>query len=376
MRIAFLGCKGVPASMAHGGGIESHVEHLAPRLADRGHEITIYVRAYTNPRKRRTWKGCRLVTLPTIRTKNLETIVHVFLSTLHVIGRGYHVIHYHGVGPSTLAWIPRIFCPRAKVVVTFHSRDRFHEKWNVFARAYLAWGEWTAVRFPHATIAVSHVIQTFCRRLFHESVYFIPNGVEIPSGNIGTSEIEKLGLRPNGYFLGLGRLVPHKAFDVALEAYFSVPTATEFVIAGDAGYDLRYAEELYALAERDRRVRLLGWQEGAALKQIIAHCYALIHPSRSEGLSIAVLEAMANGKVVIMSDIPENLELIDHSGVSFPVDDVDELRKTLERISVEEDLVKERGERGRDFVSRNFCWESVADKTELVYRAVTGQGVS
>lgn len=370
MRIAFLGCRGVPAAMAHGGGIERHVEKLAPLLVGKGHELTIYVRSYTNPRKRKTWRGCKLVTLPTIRRKHFDTIVHVFLSTIHALNKHYDIIHYHGVGPSTLAWIPRIFCPRTNVVVTFHSRDQFHEKWNFIARAYLAWGEWTAIRFPHATIAVSHVIQRFCWRMFNEKPYFIPNGVDIPKRDVGTDEIESLGLRANGYFLGLGRLVPHKAFDVALQAYIDVPTAIDFAIAGDAGYDLRYAEDLYILAELDRRIHMLGWQEGETLQQLLAHCYALVHPSRSEGLSVAVLEAMAHGKVVIMSNIPENLELIDHSGISFPTDSVEELRKTLEWVSQNEEMMKRRGERARAFVKNRYSWDSVAQRTDLVYTAL------
>ncbi|MBD3251575.1 glycosyltransferase, partial [Candidatus Uhrbacteria bacterium] len=178
MRIAMLGCKGVPASMAHGGGIERHVEQLASGLVERGHDVTVYVRSYTNPRKRKTWKGCKLVTLPTWRRKNLETIIHVFMASFHAIRGKFDIIHYHGVGPSTLSWIPRLFAPNAKVVVTFHSRDQFHEKWNLLARAYLAWGEWTSIRFPHTTIAVSHVIQTFCWRMYQKKPHFIPNGVE------------------------------------------------------------------------------------------------------------------------------------------------------------------------------------------------------
>jgi glycosyltransferase involved in cell wall biosynthesis len=373
MRIAMIGCKGVPATMAFGGGVERHVEQLAPRLAAFGHEVTVYVRPFTNPRRHRTWNGCRLITIPTIRQKHVETITHVFLSSIHAIGQGYDIVHYHGVGPSTVAWIVRLFAPKTKVVVTFHSRDQFHEKWNVFGRMYLAWGEWTAVRFPHATIAVSHVIQKFCERMYGVHVAFIPNGIEPPRRRIASDAIEKMGLRPNGYFLGLGRLIPHKAFDVALDAFLTVPTALEFAIVGDAGYDERYAERLYAMAERDSRVKMLGFRTGRELEQLLAHCYALVHPSRSEGLSVAVLEAMSYGKVVVMSNIPENLELVDHSGISFPVDDVGRLRDTLAWLSEDAEILRERGDRAREMVIRDYNWDSIAVKTDRLYREVVSR---
>jgi glycosyltransferase involved in cell wall biosynthesis len=373
MRIAMIGCKGVPATMAFGGGVERHVEQLAPRLVKLGHDVAVYVRPYTNPRRRKTWNGCRLVTVPAIRQKHVETISHVFLSTLHAVRRNYDVIHYHGVGPSTVAWIVRLLAPRTKVIVTFHSRDRFHEKWNVIGRAYLAWGEWTAVNFPHRTIAVSHVIQKFCGHMYGKKPIFIPNGIEPPRKHIATDEIEKMGLRPDGYFLGLGRLVPHKAFDVALDAFLTVPTGLDFAIAGDPGYDERYAERLYAMAERDERIKMLGFRTGRELEQLLAHCRALVHPSRSEGLSVAVLEAMSHGKVVIMSNIPENLELVDHSGIAFPVNDVARLRDTLAWLSEDTEILRERGERARAMVVRDYNWDSIAKKTDRVYRDLTGR---
>ncbi|GMU25533.1 MAG: glycosyl transferase [Candidatus Uhrbacteria bacterium] len=370
MRIAMIGVKGVPAAMTTGGGIERHVEQLAPRLAGLGHEVTVYVRHYANPRGTKRWNGCTLVTLPTIRRKYLEAIVHVFLSTLHALRQKYDIIHYHGVGPSTLSWIPRVFAPRCRVVVTFHSRDQFHEKWNIIARAYLAWGEWTAVRFPHATIAVSHVIQQFCIKLFGVKPFFIPNGVEIPSASIGSDRMKTLGLEPGRYFLGLGRLIPHKAFDDAIRAFRNVPTAMSLAIAGAPGYDMRYAEELYALAELDPRVRLLGFRTGEDLQQLLAHCYAYVCPSRSEGLSIAVLEAMSHGKVVLMSNIPENLELIDHSGMSYEVGNIQDLTRLFTFAAREPALLRERGERARHIVKLHFSWDSIVRQTDSVYESL------
>lgn len=370
MRIAMLGAKCVPASVAAGGGVERHVEELSKRLAERGHEVTVYVRSYCNPKRRKSWQGCRLVTLPTIRTKHLETFVHVLLSSCHALFKRYDVIHYHGVGPSTLAWIPRLFASRSKVVVTFHSRDQFHEKWNIFARAYLAWGEWTAVRFPHRTIAVSHVIQQFCRRMYGKETSYIPNGVEIPETEIGADRLEELGLRPNGYFFALGRLVPQKAFDLALEAYRDVPTNIEFAIAGAPSYDMSLLERLERLAKDDPRVHLLGYLHGEDLRQALAHCYAVVHPSRTEGLSFSVLEAMAYGKLVVMSDIPENLEVIDHAGVSFPTDDRAALKNVLAWIAQDPALVKERGARAREVVKRLYSWDMIVKKTETLYASL------
>ena len=368
-----IGCKGIPAATSQGGGIETHVEELATRLAARGHQVTVYVRPYANPEKRKRWNGVRLITLPSIHRKNIDAISHTLLASIHVLFRRADIVHYHGVGPATLAWIPRIFKPWAKVVVTFHSRDRYHEKWSKFARSYLAFGEWAAVRFPHATIAASHVIQVFCRKMHGGNVLHIPNGVDIPRLHPGDHALVQFGLKPGMYFFTLSRLVPHKAIEDAITAYQAITTEKKLVIIGTATYDdIHYEKRLKAMCAGNPNIVFLGHQTDPALKQLVANGYAMVHPSRSEGLSVAVLEAMSYGKLVIMSDIPENLELIDHSGIAFKVGDVSGLRETLRWADSDPKMTEERGARAREVVKRLYSWESVVDRTEALYRTLRG----
>ncbi|MFZ2804438.1 MAG: glycosyltransferase family 4 protein [Patescibacteria group bacterium] len=370
-----IGCKGIPAATSRGGGIETHVEELSTRLVARGHEVLVYVRPYANPEKRTEWKGVKLITLPTIDRKNFDAIVSALLASWDVLFQPVDIVHYHGVGPSTLAWIPRLFKPHTKVVVTFHSRDRFHGKWSWVARGYLALGEWTAVRFPNATIATSHVIKVFCKRMYGTDVRYIPNGVEIPALHPGADTLAKLDLEPGDYFFTLSRLVPHKAVEDVIEAFKRVNTTKKLVIIGQATYDdVTYENRLRENAADDPRIIFVGQQEGVALKQLIANGYAMVHASRSEGLSIAILEAMSYAKLVVMSDIPENLELIDHSGVSFKVGDVASLRDELQWVVGDPELVEERGKRAREAMRRLFSWNSVVDRTESLYQSLFRRG--
>ncbi|MDQ7814844.1 MAG: glycosyltransferase family 4 protein [Patescibacteria group bacterium] len=368
-----IGAKGIPAATSQGGGIETHVEELATRLVSLGHEVSVYVRPYANPRRIKSFKGVELITLPTVKRKNLDALVHTFFATLHVLFKPADVIHYHGVGPSTLAWIPRLLKRKTKIVVTFHSRDRFHEKWRWFAKAYLAFGEWTAVFFPHTTVATSHSIQLFCRNKFNKHVWYIPNGVDIPKKLPGLDELKKFGLESGGYFFTLSRFIPHKAIEDAIIAFKSVLTDKKLLIigfAGDNSAEQRYEKKLKAAALGDDRIIFSGRQTGETLKQLIANSYAMIHPSRSEGLSVSVLEAMSFAKLVIMSDIPENLELIDHSGVSYKSGDIGGLKNALDYVLADPKMTEERGKRARESAIRLFSWDSVVSRTEAVYAAL------
>lgn len=369
MRIAMIGAKGIPAATAKGGGVENHVEMLAVRLTRLGHHLMVYTRPYANPDRKKNWENIRLITLPTVRSKNFDAIVHVFLSSVHVLFQKVDIIHYHGVGASTLAWIPRIFKPRARVVATFHSRDQFNEKWGWLARLYLTFGEWTACRFPHLTIAVSHHLKLFCEKMYGRSAVYIPNAVEIPKQVPGISYLKKLGVKPEDYFITLGRLIPAKAQEDAIQAFSNLSTDKKLLIIGEAASDtLEYKVKLERLAMKNERVILLGEKTGEELQQLIAHCFCMIHPSRVEGLSVAVLEAMSHGRLVVMSDIPGNRELVDHSGVAYPAGDIRALEQILKWILSDPVMVRIRGRRAREVVKKIYNWDAISLKTEAEYQ--------
>ncbi len=370
MKIYYLGSKGIPSSaIAGAGGVERHVEQIAMRLTNRGHEVFVYSRLHAENGKKKKYEGVNIIGLPSIRTKNLDTISHVFLSTMHVLFQDADIIHYHGVGPSTLAWIPRLLKRKSTVISTFHSRDFFDSKWSWAAKKYLRFGEWAAVHFPHFTIVVSHVLQVLCRKTYRKEVTYIPNGTELMTPQ-GTAHIKDLGLEPGKFILSVGRLVPNKAYDVAIRAFKHVKTDMKYIIAGAAYYAEEHVAELKKLAEKDDRVKLIGYQSGAVLKELYSHAYAFLHPSRREGLSVAIIEAMSAGRVVIMSDIEENLELIDHSGIAFPTDDEEELAKTLEYVLADPEMVRERGERARNIVKNEYSWDKVVDDIQHLYHDI------
>lgn len=367
MRIYMIGTKGLPsATIAGAGGVERHVEQISTRLAKDGNDVSVYVRSHAENGNQTEFQGVHLIRLPSIPTKNLDTITHTFLATMHVLFQPADIIHYHGVGPATLAWIPRVFKRHARIVCTFHSRDWQDAKWSWFAKQFLKFGGWAAVHVPHRTVVISHTLQVFVRKRWKKEVDYIPNGAEL-LGPQGTEEVRELGLEPGKYLLGVGRLVPNKAYEIAIEAYKKVKSDFSLAIVGQHYHATEYDERLNALAKKDPRVKLVGYQSGRALHQLFAHCYAFVHPSRAEGLSVTIIEAMAAGKLVVMSDIRENLELVDHSGIAYPVDDVDQLARTIEFVLSDPAMVAERGRRAREVVRKDYSWSSVTRRLETLY---------
>lgn len=382
MRIAMIGQKGFEIG-ERGGGIEQHVRALSLYLGRRGHEVTVYARrryvpvaSASTPRSRRNvHPGVTVRFMPTVYRKNLEAIVHTFVCTMDALFRDYDIYHYHGVGPSTLAWIPRLLKPKARVVCTFHSQDRFHRKWGWYARLYLWFGEWAACAFPHATVAVSHTIQVYARKHYGRQVIYIPNGAEVQSVS-ATGRIAAFGLEPRRYILNVGRLVPHKGVHYLIEAFKHgkdsgmAPHDLKLAIVGSATYTSSYEKLLRAMAEGRDDILLLGYQSGEALRQLYAHAYLYVQPSESEGLPVVVIEAMSFGRPVLASDIPENLEAMCRAGFSFANKSVSDLSEKLVELINHPEVVEEAARLTQRTVRAHFNWEMIAVHTEAVYLSI------
>jgi glycosyltransferase involved in cell wall biosynthesis len=370
MKIAMIGQKGIPA---HAGGIERHVEELSKMLVSQGHEVMVFCRGWY-AKAQDNYHGIRCIETSCIKTKHLDAITHTFTSILRAAREQVDVFHIHGVGPALLAWLPKILRPSAKVIVTFHCVDRHHQKWNALARLMLRLGEWMACRMPDATIVVSKTLQTYCQKQYNTRAIYIPNGAHIPLEDANPVYLKDYGLKPDEYLLMCSRLVRHKGAHTLIKAWKLLrkqsPTLAgqkKLAIVGGSAFTEDYIRELHTLAQNDDSIVLTGTQTGPVLHALFRFSYAMVHPSESEGLPIAVLEAMGYGKCVLSSDIPENRELTDEVGLTFKTNNVEDLAEHLKMLLEHPDLVKAVGAEARTYVASRYDWKDIAQKTAYLY---------
>ena len=143
MKIAILGTRGIPANY---GGFETFAEQLGTRLAARGHEVTVYGRQHYVTSPERTYRGVKLVVLPTIQHKYFDTVVHSFLSVLHAILRRYDVILICNAANSIFAFLPRLV--GTPTLVNVDGLERKRKKWNWVGRSYYQLAEWLSTFLP------------------------------------------------------------------------------------------------------------------------------------------------------------------------------------------------------------------------------------
>ncbi|MBI2956347.1 MAG: glycosyltransferase, partial [Acidobacteria bacterium] len=132
LAIAIVGTRGVPANY---GGFETLAEELGARLAARGHRVTIYGRRPHIQYDQPTYRGMRIVLLPTLAWKYLDTVANTFLAVWRVLSTDADVVFICNVANSPFAWLPRL--AGKPTVLNVDGLDRKRRKWNGLGRAYL-----------------------------------------------------------------------------------------------------------------------------------------------------------------------------------------------------------------------------------------------
>ena len=82
MKIIMIGQKGIPAAY---GGIERHVEELSLELTKQGHDVLVYARKWFTDKNIKNYHGIKIQHIPTLHTKNLDAIIHTFISSIHAV---------------------------------------------------------------------------------------------------------------------------------------------------------------------------------------------------------------------------------------------------------------------------------------------------
>ena len=363
LHVAFIGGRGVISKYS---GIETYYEEVGKQLAADGHDVTIYCRTYFTPSCVR-YNGMRLVRLPTIRSKHLETLLQTILSTIHVLGTRADIVHYHTLGPALFSFIPRIVGKRT--IVTVQGLDWQRQKWGRFASAVLRLGEQASYRFPSATMVVSRTLESRYQQRYGASTIYIPNGAAIRQRREGP-HLASWSLRPDDYILFLGRFSPEKNCHLLIAAYEQLHTSTKLVLAGGSSYTDTYAAELRT--HESNRIRLLDYVAGDALEELLTNAMLLVLPSDLEGLSLALLDAMGAGVCVLASDIPENREVVEGAGFTFTCGDAADLARMIQLLISDKAVRTSAARLGQQRVREHYQWPQLTAEIEQAYYDVLG----
>jgi glycosyltransferase involved in cell wall biosynthesis len=261
------------------------------------------------------------------------------LRTLRRAAKGADLVHAHWLAAGLVA----AFAGRPFVITLQGSGSA-----GRFADLELArsapWLVGFVLRRARVVICVSEVLAEAARRCGARDVRVIPNGVPIPV-QVGV-EAEPAEV------LYAGRLSPEKGVAVLVEA----TEGLNLVVAGDGPL-------------RSLVPGALGLLPHAALDVLYARAAVVVLPSYSEGLPLAVVEAMAHGRPVVASAVGGIPDLVvdGETGFLVPPGDAVALRAAIEKLLADSALRKRMGAAGRERIIELCSLDRVTQATLAAY---------
>jgi glycosyltransferase involved in cell wall biosynthesis len=353
--VAILGTRGIPANY---GGFETFAERLALHLVDRGVPVTVYCRRHyaTEPSP---WRGVRLVSCSTIKSKYFDTVVHTFLSTLHLIftSRTRAVVLCNAANAPLLPLL-RLFGRR--VVVNVDGLEWRRGKWGIAGRAWYRLGEWLSVRFASVLVTDADEVQTYYRVRHDSDSVMIPYGADPLPRALPLPELEtRVPLRPDGYALYVSRWERENNPLLVAEAHRTAGVDLPLVMLGRATYDDELEAAVRSAAASTAVLPGPVFGDGYRGLQANARCY--IHATEVGGTHPALIEALGAGNLCLVLDTPENREVAGAVGWFFA--DAPELASLLRQVAgLPASELHQLRERSRHYAAQRYSWSVVGDR--------------
>jgi glycosyltransferase involved in cell wall biosynthesis len=358
LRIALVGTRGVPARY---GGFETAVEEVGRRLADAGHEVVVYCRTAGDEPRPETHLGMRLVHLPAMHRRSLETLSHTGLSVAHLLA--HRVDAAIVFNAANAPWLPLLRAARIPVATHVDGLEWKRAKWGGTGKRYYRVVEALSVRWSDALIADAQGIADYYRDEFAASTEQIAYGAPKIAGG-ASHKLADVGLTPRGYHLVVARFEPENHVHVIVDGYRRSGATLPLVVVGSAPYADEYTRQVHELA--DDRVRFLGgvWDQ-ELLDQLYANCATYLHGHSVGGTNPSLLRAIGAGAATLAFDVSFNREVLQASGRYFTTPD--DVAAVLNGAEADPSGVRRDGNAARVMAAR-YDWDDVAEGYEALCR--------
>jgi len=368
LEIAMIGTRGVPASY---GGFETAVEEIGRRLVERGHGVTVYTRGSES--RAREHLGMKVVHLPALRVKQLETLSHTGLSALHaVFGRRPDAAFVFNAANSP--FLPALRARRIPTALHMDGLEWKRSKWGPRGQAYYRWAEEFGVRTADALIADAPGISDYYDREFGVPTELIRYGAPILD-DAPVEGVRALGLTSGEYHLVVARFEPENHVLEIVEGYRASSATRPLVVVGSAPYAAEYTERIRAAAGDDARIRFLGGVfDQDLLDALYFHAFTYVHGHSVGGTNPSLLRAMGAGTAVVAYDVGFNHETLAEQGLFF----ADPAEAAIHFTTLERDAAAAvtMGRLVRERASAAFRWDGVANEYEdLAMRLALGESI-
>jgi glycosyltransferase involved in cell wall biosynthesis len=354
-------------------GVGRHLADLISAMAARRHDVHF---VYSPSRADRalldeiaTCPGVRIFPLPMRREPAFADLRVLAKLVRYLRKEGpFHVIHGHSSKGGAYARLLALFFPAA-CVYTPHAFITMSSDLTPARRALYRAAEYFLGLLSDAVICVSAVEYCHARSLGlgHHRLSLIMNGLR----RLRPQRTPRPSVLPAaGVLIGfVGRFDRQKALEIFVDAakhVRDVDVPVYFVVIGDGPQRQRLQAQTQQSGLADKFI----WLGTVDATEFLPHWDVLAAPSRYEGMSYAMLEALGYGLAIVCTPVGGASEIVQdgHNGFIVPHDDPDSLAQKLQLLVSDTALLRRMQAHSRRHAER-FSIDRMATEVEQIYRA-------
>jgi glycosyltransferase involved in cell wall biosynthesis len=353
-RIAVIGLKGLPAF----GGAATVGENIIEQLKNQ-YDITVYsISSHTNRKSGNYNNICYQKVFKSIPFKKLNSLLYYIRAAFHVLFSNFNLVHLHHRDAAFIVPLLRL---KYKVALTTHGMV-LTDKWKPF-KFFFNTQDKLFLKFANQITTVSkkdfRIVQNIL--LNKKEIVFIPNGVNL---------LDKFNIQiENKIVFSAGRIVPNKGCHILLEALKKGNINIKTQIIGDLEQMSDYGTFIKKQANELLQVEFIDLiKEKDELFKLLASSKIFVYPTLIESMSMMMLEVASLGVPMIVSRLPENLDVFNEDEVLYfqPANSKDLCKKIKYALNNKNEMVS-RAQKAKNKVISNYLWSNISNQYANVY---------
>ena len=250
-------------------------------------------------------------------------------------------------------------------------------KWSAPVRSYWKRSEEQMVREADLVICDSRGIERYVQetyRKYQPETAFIAYGSDPEPSGIGNGDpafrnwLDKNGLRPQEYYLIVGRFVPENNFETMIREFMKTETPKKLAVItnGNERFQAELEEKLHF--SKDPRIVFTGTlYEPALLKKVREEAYAYLHGHSVGGTNPSLLEALGSTKLNLLFDVEFNREVAEDAALYWSSDEGNLASLIGRAEALTEEEREKYGEASVKRIRDHYSWEKIAGEYEKVF---------
>lgn len=381
VNIFIVGCKGIPANY---GGFETFVDQLVLRKQNK--KIKYHVACLNHDKEEIEYNGARCfnITIPEIGSakavfydiKALKKSVEYIKN--NNIKNGIVYVLDCRIGPFFNRYVKILHKLNFKVYVNPDGHEWKRAKWNWLIKKYWKFSEKLMIKNTDFLICDSLIIEKYIKeeyQKYNPKTIYIAYGADLEKSRLKDSDKKLLnwykskGIKPNEYYLIVGRFVPENNYETIIKEFMKSKTEKDLVIITNVEKNKFYNNlKIKTNFDRDKRIKFVGTvYDNDLIKKIRENAYGYFHGHEVGGTNPSLLEALASTKINLLVDVDFNKEVALDTAIYWNKEE-NNLANIINKVDLlSEKEIENYNKKSTERIKKAYTWDKIVNDYEKLF---------